>query len=264
MDKLADRRKPCQVPWASLSPLVQEVLRLGGEISSIVPGPGVVQAPGPREKLPAGHRYFPDDLREQEARVLAWLITKFNHDAWFVTLTFEDYIEPDRPLMGQWLRKYDGVRPWANRLRKCDGVKPSANRVLAMWLARLNQAYKAIPGAALLKSVAVSEWQRRGVVHFHLLIFGKKLGSLSRKRWEFRWRMIGGGFAAVYEAEVAAAPYLVKHQIKDRPGGNLDIGGSWRGIEPPRDVGQRADVSNDTWGEWRQLLTRPNQKVAAK
>ena len=82
--KLSSRQKVCQVPYPELSPLVIEALRLGAEISSVekfnrfggrvVPG---TKSPGqggvfPMVKLPAGHRYFPDCLREQEARFLSW------------------------------------------------------------------------------------------------------------------------------------------------------------------------------------------------
>lgn len=226
--QVLDQRPPLKIPWADLSPLVQEALKLGCEIRDLVQVNRKV-TDHKRARLPKGHRYYQDEVNESETRVLSWLISKHLKNSWFVSLTFEKYIEPEASLTLKWQRRYDGV-------------KPSANRVLAMWLSRLNQAYKEIPGAALLKSVVATEWQQRGVVHFHLLIYGSKLGVLSRKRWEHRWRIIGGGFATIYDAENEAASYLAKHQVKNRPGGNLELGGAWRGINPPRslDVNRRS------------------------
>lgn len=213
MNKLPPSGKVCQYPWHELGSLVQEALRLGFNIESReVARAGAVRG-SPRAALPESHRFFSDCLREQEARVLSWLINKYKGDCWFMTLTFKDYTQPDK-----------------------------AKRLLDTFLARLNQAYKSIPGAALLKSVHTCEWQQRDVIHYHLLIYGAKLGSLSRKRWEFRWQMMSGGFAANYDAELKAAPYLAKHQVKDRPGGNLHLGGAWRGINPPRSIGRCAEL----------------------
>lgn len=207
MHTIPDRRKPCPVPWHELSPLAREALRLGFQISSVEKMSGGDHQSGDIRPLPSGHKFYQDGLREEEARVLEWLTRKHKDNSWFLTLTFKDYTHPDR-----------------------------ADRMLRSFLARLGQAHKAIPGAALLKSVHTTEWQQRDVIHYHLLIYGNRLGSLSRKRWEHRWRVISGGFAANYDAELKAAPYLVKHQIKERPGSNLHLGGAWRGIMPPRSV----------------------------
>lgn len=242
MDRITDHRKVCQYPWHELSALVQEAVRLGFNIESRQVNEPHGEVRAGKRPLPGGHRFFDDALREAEARVLSWLISKHKENCWFMTLTFKDYTQPDK-----------------------------AKRLLDTFLARLSQSYRDIPGAALLKSaekstakqvdspaqsvphvlrhctlrsVATTEWQQRDVIHYHLLIYGDKLESLSRKRWEFRWRVLSGGFAANYEAELKAAPYLVKHQIKDRPGGNLHLGGAWRGINPPRSLGVAADASN--------------------
>jgi hypothetical protein len=87
--KLSSRQRVCQVPYPELSPLVREALRLGAEISSVEKlnsfggrvGAGAQHgSPGgefPRVKLPAGHRFFPDCYREQEARFLSWLISRY-------------------------------------------------------------------------------------------------------------------------------------------------------------------------------------------
>jgi len=235
MNKIAIIGRSCQIPWHELSRLVQEAISLGCVVKSVDKMSVGDHQPDIRLPLTAGHKFYKDCLREEEARVLEWLIRKHPENCWFITLTFRDYIKPEKPLSYTVTQRYDGV-------------KPSAERCLAMWLSRLNQAHKAIPGAALLKSVHATEWQQRDVIHYHLLIYGNRLGSLSRKRWEFRWRMISGGYAANYDAELKAAPYLVKHQIKDRPGGNLDLGGSWRGINPPRSVSCGSSAPNGSRG----------------
>lgn len=247
MNIVVDRRKPCPVPWQDLSPLVREAINMGLVVRSVTKLPGQArQEAVKRRPLPAGHRFYQGKTQEVEARVLEWLIRKHPDNCWFMTLTFKDYTQPDK-----------------------------ADRMLRSYLGRLSQAHNAIPGAALLKraarsdlrqpdspaqssrdgvealehgigliSVATTEWQQRDVIHYHLLTYGDRLGCLSRKRWELRWRVMSGGFAAIYDAELKAAPYLVKHQIKDRPGGNLHLGGAWRGITPPRSVSCEAHTPN--------------------
>jgi hypothetical protein len=217
----------CQV---HSSPLVEEALNLGFVIKSIVansdystPPYGLplalrdLQVAGPMRKipLPAGHRFYYDCLREQEARLLDWLLHVYQGSTWFFTQTFKDWV--------------------------CVG---RAERLQARFMSRLNQAYKDTNSrAALLKSVSVTEWQQRDVVHYHLLILGIGLEALSRKRFEHRWRRVSGGFAACYDAEVKAADYLVKHQTRKRDG-NLHLGGSWRDISPPRSLERCCSASN--------------------
>jgi hypothetical protein len=200
------------------SPLVEEALRLGFIVQSVIGSSSspLIELPlalrdyqgvSHRVRLPCGHRFYVDCLREQEARLISWLIHTFEGDGWFFTLTFKDWISVNRA--------------WAFHDR---------------FLARLNQAYLEVSGAELLRSITSVEWQQRDVIHFHLLIVGRQLRALSRKRWERRWQLTSGGFCANYKAEIKAAPYLAKHAIKDRLESNLYFGGSWRGIVPPRSV----------------------------
>jgi hypothetical protein len=209
------------------SPLIEEAFNLGWILRSVEPKlsihiqPPYVSGSEPlaisgvecgiaahKTKFPQGHRFYYDCLREQEARLLEWLVHRFSGDCWFFTQTFKSYV----------------AAGYAQLLK-------------TRFLSRLKQAYSELSRADLLRSISSTEWQQRDVIHFHLLIFGTGLGVLSRKRWEHRWQMISGGFAANYQAELKAARYLVKHQIKDRLDSNLDFGGSWRGITPPRSVG---------------------------
>lgn len=167
-------------------------------------------------KFPKGHRYYPDCYREQAARLVSWTMGKYIGDCWFMTCTFKDY------------KSVQQAEGW-----------------IAKYLGRLYQAYKVKNSAGLLKSIYSVEWQQRNVIHFHLLILGKGLSDLSRKRWERRWQMIGGGFAACYEAVNKAAEYLVKHQVKQNPAGGLNLGGVWRDIEPPKSLSRCCDSSSD-------------------
>lgn len=227
----------CQV---RSSPLLEEAIRLGlvvrsikpkveGLISPSVGGPGCEcgeTITRSKIKLPQGHRFFPDCLREQQARLIEWCIRTFQGDCWFMTETFKDFIPANRA--------------WSKHNR---------------FLSRLNQAYLEVPGAELLRSISTVEWQQREVIHFHLLIFGRQLRQLSRMRWENRWQLMSGGFCANYNAELKAAPYLAKHHIKERLDSSLYFGGSWRGINPPRSVSRCCSKSAEsTHSKWHYPL----------
>jgi hypothetical protein len=213
LKKINTHAPDCQV----LNPVVREALSLGLVIASvetrIIPGESeyLVEIPRvgrfPKAKLPAGHRFYPDCYREQEARLISWLLYVFRGDTWFFTLTFKDWISVFR-----------------------------AERIRDRFLARLNQAYLELPGAELLRSISSSEWQNREVIHFHMLVFGKQLHDLSRKRWEHRWLNMSGGLSRCYQAGSNSAPYLVKHQVRNHPDSSLNLGGSWRGITPPKSI----------------------------
>jgi hypothetical protein len=167
-----------------------------------------------RHRLPSGHRFFADGERETMARFIDWSLRRSRmakEGAWFTTLTFKNYVSPYR-----------------------------GNKMVRRWLARVSQALDD-NGGRQLKSILVTEWQRREVIHYHLLLTGHGLDTLSRKRWECRWTALGGGFARVYDADLKAAPYLAKYMNK-RLGGEVDIGGAWQGIVTPRSVSVRTDT----------------------
>lgn len=163
------------------------------------------EEPGkPREPLPAGHRYFNDCERESWARIIEWSMKAGGVDSWFVTLTFKDYVSEKRAVL-----------------------------MLNTWLSKLCDAYLSKIGVRGCRWFVAQEWQKRDVIHFHLILSGVRLAELSRKRWESRWSGIGGGFARIYPARVQAAPYLAKYSSKSR-GGEMRRGGTWQGISPPR------------------------------
>lgn len=160
--------------------------------------------PGGSTSFPPGHHFFPDCLRETKARMIQYSMTRGDIAPWFVTQTFREYVSERK-----------------------------AYTMLRTWLQRLDQAHGAIaPRGQRLKWIVAQEWQRRHVIHFHLILLGVRLGDLSRKRWESRWEGIGGGYARIHDAVLSAAPYLAKYCGKDQ-GGDLRWEGAWRGIEFP-------------------------------
>ncbi|GAJ13128.1 unnamed protein product, partial [marine sediment metagenome] len=156
-------------------------------------------------RLPAGNRFFPDPEREVLARAIDWTLKKGGDSALFATLTFKHYVSPYR-----------------------------AEKQLRRWLARAQQSLKDSGGYSL-KSFCATEWQQRAVIHYHVLLIGHGLGSLSRKRLESRWESMGGGYARCYDADRKAAPYLAKYTSKAL-GGDMKWGGDWRGLRFPTSV----------------------------
>jgi hypothetical protein len=157
--------------------------------------------------LPEGHRFFKDCLRENYARLIEWSVTRKGFSAWFVTQTFKNY---------ESVRSADGLyRRWVNRLTL-----------------GFNQS-----GGQQLRWIRASEWQIREVIHFHSIVQGIGLDSLSRKRWEDRWESLNmnTGFCRIYDAVEKSAPYLAKYCSK-RLGGELQRGGTWRGLTVPGSV----------------------------
>lgn len=159
------------------------------------------------ETLPEGHRFFKDCLRENHARLIEWSITRKGFSAWYVTQTFKNY---------ESVRSAESLyRVWVNRLTL-----------------GLNQS-----GGQQLRWIRASEWQIREVIHFHSIVQGIGLDHLSRKRWEDRWESLNmnTGFCRIYDAVKRSAPYLAKYCSK-RLGGELQRGGTWRGLQVPNSV----------------------------
>jgi hypothetical protein len=157
--------------------------------------------------LPPGHRFFEDCIRETHARFIEWSLWSGHPkpDVWFATLTFKTFVQ-------SW-------KSWV---------------LLKSWLGHLRQGYED-KGGYRLRWICATEWQTRHVVHFHLLISGVGLNTLSRKRWEYRWESgnRNTGFCRIYDADRKAAPYLAKYMHK---GGELSRGGYWRGLITPVSV----------------------------
>jgi len=105
---------------------------------------------------------------------------------WWATFTFAVWIHAERA--GQ---KYD---VWAAELQEETGNPMRHARAL--------------------------EYQKRGVVHFHALIYGVNRRT-RRKTWEQRWEETGEGWCAIYPYDRARAAsfYLGKYAVK---GGEID------------------------------------------
>jgi hypothetical protein len=175
------------------------------DVTGYFPVPEDTRGEGPaREKLTPGHRFFYDCDRETWARLIEWSMGAAGASSWFVTLTFKNHLRV----------------PWAVKM-------------LNTWLSALCDAYESLTGSRGLRWIVAQEWQKRDVIHFHLILSGVRLDELSRKRWEHRWEGVGGGFARIYDARKKAAPYLAKYCSKAQ-GGTMRQGGTWRGISPPR------------------------------
>jgi hypothetical protein len=90
------------------------------------------------------------------------------------------------------------------------------------------------------------EYQKRGVVHFHALIWGVKRAT-HRETWQRKWEEIGGGWCAIYPYDRTkdARYYLGKYLVK---GGEVDLlrfgKSNWR----PDDVRITAGVTAATPG----------------
>jgi len=166
-----------------------------------------------REKLPAGHRFFHDCERETNARQIEWMMTRENFEAWFITLTFKNYVSE--------------VRAW---------------RMLTAWFRSVADGYerlvkeRQIERSQGLNWAIAQEWQKRDVIHFHIILSGVRLGILSRMRQESRWSGMGGGFARVYDASLKAAPYLAKYTGKTYHNGAISWGGTSRWHTPPLSI----------------------------
>lgn len=171
------------------------------------------QEEGERERLPLppGHRFFPDCDRETNARKIEWMMTRKGVDSWFVTFTFKRWVSERHAFvrLGRWLYAISQAHT-----------------------AQLTQDGGCFRSGRLSWCVA-TEWQKRNVIHFHLVLSGVRLGLLSRKRWEHRWE--AGhveGYARIHDADKAAGPYLAKYTSKGL-GGNLRWHIPSRGITVP-------------------------------
>jgi hypothetical protein len=111
--------------------------------------------------------------------------------SWYVTLTFPAWIHPERAV------KKFGL--WTRRMERAVGDDLTWARAL--------------------------ELQKRGVVHFHALLYFRR-ASLPYAIAGATWRNLEGGRTEIerYNPERGAAAYLGKYIAK---GGEVDYGGPW-------------------------------------
>ncbi len=70
------------------------------------------------------------------------------------------------------------------------------------------------------------EYQKRGVIHYHALVWFGGAGESRRLTFMDRWQALSGGFARIvaYDPARGATYYLGKYLAK---GGEIDFGGPW-------------------------------------
>lgn len=141
---------------------------------------------------------------------------------WYVTLTFRGRVGEARANVALWR--------WLRDIRKSLGHRP--------------------------EFVAVTELQRRGVAHFHLLMLGVE--SLLRLKFKDRWERNGYARVVAYDSRLGAAGYLGKYLLKDA--GAVQVSRSLGRWYPDPDsptvraLGKAFDV-----GHGEQLTTPPGE-----
>ena len=168
-----------------------------------------VSDPGEPRLTPNGHitRYSPSIPSNSESTVQAWrqFLSRFPMQ-WFCTFTFTENVHPER-----------------------------AGKLFRLFIRRLNRHLygshcerRGIPGVFW---VLASEYQRRGVLHFHALIGDvEDLNTRARRLdWMDRWHAFGppAGFARIeaITSQDAVRSYTTKYVAK---GGQIDLSASLR------------------------------------
>lgn len=141
---------------------------------------------------------------------------------WYVTLTFRGRVGEARANAALWR--------WLRGVRKSLGHRP--------------------------EFVAVTELQRRGVAHFHLLMLG--VGGLRRLTFKDKWERNGHARVVAYDSRRGAAGYLGKYLSKDA--GNFQVSRSLgRWYPDPDSPTVRALGSVFDVGHSEQLITAPGE-----
>lgn len=111
---------------------------------------------------------------------------------WYATMTFAELVHPEQ-----------AAKRWRHWVR--DLEKREAHRV--RWARAL-------------------EYQRRGVIHYHALVWFGGAPQARRLTAMDRWHELGQGFSRIvtYDPDLGATHYLGKYLAK---GGEIDLGGVW-------------------------------------
>jgi hypothetical protein len=135
---------------------------------------------------------------KQLSSEMADFLRKFEPWGWFVTATFKVEVSPDFA--------YRQLKKWIRTLN------------ISLYGRRYRERRRGVTYA-----VAV-EYQKRGVIHFHLLVSADVL-KLRRMTWEGIWEKqysVTNGFMRIYpyDGRLGAVGYLGKYLSK---GGDIDI-----------------------------------------
>ena len=120
----------------------------------------------------------------------------------------------------------------------------AADKVFRVWVSKLNRSlagsfYHKHP-ENMARWARGLEWQKRGVLHYHALLYTRQglNRQLLRFDWKNRWQDLSGGFCKILPCDSAAQlrAYLAKYCGK---GGEVDVSNNLP-VVPPGRVGVRA------------------------
>ena len=141
----------------------------------------------------------PMNLRQPEGLDQAWVrfLGRWPWD-WFATLTFRDCPHPER-----------------------------ADKLFRVWVSKLNRKLYGVRWSThghALRWARATEYQRRGSIHFHVLIGGDGLADQRRLSWMDEWHKLGG-MARIEVPDVtdAVLTYCAKYVTKQ---GQIDLSDS--------------------------------------
>lgn len=170
----------------------------------------VERAPGPREF------HHSRGLSRSQRVVEGWdtFLGRYAWD-WFVTLTFAEEKHPE-----------------------------AADKTFRVWVSELQQAvaginYQKKPRDQVRWARGL-EWQKRGVIHFHALMYHRMNLNLCQRRltWMDEWTRLTGAFARIHPCDSSGAvrAYIAKYCGK---GGEVDCSMNLPRVDPGR-TGLRA------------------------
>jgi len=132
--------------------------------------------------------------------------------------------EPVRPNLkeplGTWLGRFPW--DWYATMTFAEPVHPEqAARRWSRWVGDLEQHQE-----RRMRWARALEYQKRGVIHYHALIWFGGASEARRLTAMDRWFEIGQGIARIftYNPQLGATHYLGKYIAK---GGEIDYGGQW-------------------------------------
>jgi hypothetical protein len=163
-----------------------------------------------------GRVFHSSGLSHSGRVVEAWeaLLDRYTWE-WFATFTFKDRVHPE-----------------------------SADKLFRVWMSKLQRS---VAGSRwynrpedTVRWARGLEWQKRGVLHYHALLFHRRClhQVADRRAWESEWLFLSGAFASIFPCDSGAAvrAYVAKYCGK---GGEVDVSPDLPCVEAGRTL-QRA------------------------
>jgi hypothetical protein len=123
----------------------------------------------------------------------------------------------------------------------------TADRKWPIWLSMINRhlyGHRWHKRGEGLDWCRASEYQQRGVLHFHGLLSGSRAATFDRRRCQDQWFRLGGQARIVRpDSQQAVQRYLTKHVLR---GVEIDFGGPLISEHRWRAEGSRRKVLKDT------------------